>query len=340
MILRRTSWRFAAFATVATLALSAPGAAHAGGKCPASAWDKATEFAGKARIHRERKEWDAALDDLRAAYAICPDAKLQKAIGRMLEEAGRSAEAIATYRSCAEEADDEATRADCDARAKVLAAKTASGTLLVEATPPSAEVIVDDDGRALRAGTPVTLPVGRHAVEVRAPGKLPRKTGVDIDAGRQTKLEVQLEALPISEDQRFQVTPVPRKSAIPVVPVSPPPAGETATTLTETAGTRSALWNWVGIGAGVAATGLGLAFLVQYGLDRKNASGPVYAGDGKTVVYSGDEVGTRNLVIGSVFAAVGVAGVITAAVLWPEAPARVTAAPLRGGGLVAVEAPF
>jgi hypothetical protein len=94
---------------------------------------------------------------------------------------------------------------------------------------------------------------------------------------------------------------------------------------------RSALWNWVGLGAGTAATGLGVAFLVRYGLDRKSARGPEYGPDGKTVVVEADSVGYRNVVLGSVFTAVGVAGVVTSAVLWPRSPGRVSVSPVPGG---------
>lgn len=94
-----------------------------------------------------------------------------------------------------------------------------------------------------------------------------------------------------------------------------------------------AIGNWVGIGVGAVATGLGTAFLIQYGLDKSNARGAYCGTDG---CYAADVVGPRNLALGVSFSVAGVAAVILSAVLWPKSKIKAAAAPVNGGGILAL----
>ena len=314
------------FLVAAALFLAVPSIAFAQPPCAAADWDRAVEHARKARGLADSKETQAALVELGIAFGICPDGKLQRAMARVLEDSGRLPEALDAYRACVQAASEAETRASCEQRVQALAATLSTGTMLVEVSPPGAEVFVDDGVAAHPAGTPVVLGVGRHQVEVRAAGRQAYRREIDVLPAKEVRFAVVLE-----------VQPQPKVAEIPVqVPASPPVASPN---VARPAGQRSAVSNWVGIGVGTAVTGVGLAFLIQYGIDKSNARGAQYSPDGR-LLADADKVGSRNVIVGSVLSVAGVAGVINSAVLWPKAPAKISIGPLHGGGAIAVQIPL
>jgi hypothetical protein len=93
----------------------------------------------------------------------------------------------------------------------------------------------------------------------------------------------------------------------------------------------SAAWNWVGIAGGVALIGTGVGFLGQYGKDRSDAHTSSWV-DSQGYTHDPDTVKPTYAIVGGMAAGVGVAILITSAVLWPKAPATVSASPVLGGG--------
>lgn len=117
-------------------------------------------------------------------------------------------------------------------------------------------------------------------------------------------------------------TPAPATQPAP----EPPPREPT----TRKAVSRDTTWNWVGIGASVALIGAGVGFLAKYGKDRADARGAEYYPDG-TLAREADTVRPINAVVGGVCAGLGVAGLVTSLLLWPDHDATATVTPTTAG---------
>jgi hypothetical protein len=81
----------------------------------------------------------------------------------------------------------------------------------------------------------------------------------------------------------------------------------------------------------VALIGTGVGFLGQYGKDRSDAHTSSWV-DSQGYTHDPDTVKPTYAIVGGMAAGVGVAILITSAVLWPKAPATVSASPVLGGG--------
>ncbi len=128
--IRVTAWAMAAAALFfATAAL---------GQCPTEDRARAVRLASQAKQAMAAKRYQEALDALRAAYALCPEAYLRHAMGRVQEEAGAMEEAVRSFRACEAESQDDALRSECRQRAEALEARRARATPV---TPPSAEPV-------------------------------------------------------------------------------------------------------------------------------------------------------------------------------------------------------
>ena len=305
---------------VAAVVLAFGPTASAGESCPPASWVKVVDLTKEAKVLLDGKRYDEAIAKLRAAYGVCPEPKLRRSMGRVQEEAGHLEEALTAFRACVDESADDAVRTECQERVKTIGERLGSATIVVDAIPPSAMVILDGSEDAHPAGQPIRVRPGRHAIELRAAGKAPYRTTVDARGGQETRVPVVMEAPP--------APPAPVLTG--VHPASPRlPA---AAPVTARAFAPQTKWNWVGVGLGSLATGVGLAFLIQYGLDRSNAQG---RHDDGTYIYAADKVGPRNLAIGVTFLAVGAAGVVVSAVLWPKVPVKAAAGLIPGGGSLA-----
>lgn len=247
-----------AAAVAACAMLVVPVLALAQTTCPTAKRAKAVRLAKHANVLMGEKKYDQAMEDLRAAYALCPEAKVRHAMGCVQEASGLLVDALASFRSCAEEAADDDLRADCRSRAAALEAR-----LKPPAPAPDVAVV---------APATVAPPVAK------AP------------------------------------------------PPAPPPEHEVATTARP-----SAAWNWVGVGLSVALIGTGVGFLGQYGKDRSDAHTTSWV-DSKGYTHDPDTVKPTYAIVGGVATGVGVAVLITSVVLWPKAPATVSAWPVPGGG--------
>lgn len=91
-------------------------------------------------------------------------------------------------------------------------------------------------------------------------------------------------------------------------------------------------WNWVGVGVGAAMAVTGVVFL---GVDIKDRLDAADCPAGYTC-----RVKPTNAAVGGSLMAVGVAAILTSALLWPEAEARAALGPAPGGGWVALEFGF
>ena len=249
-----------AAAVAACAMLVVPVTARAQTTCPTASRAKAVRLGKQANVLLAEKKYGQALDGLRAAYALCPEAWVLHAMGCVQEASGTLPEALESFRSCVREAGGSDIGTECRSRAAVLEAR------LKPPTPAPKPVAV--------APVPVVLPPVEHAVPVRPP-----EPAHDV-----------------------------------AVPARP-----------------SAVWNWVGVGLSVALIGTGVGFLGQYGKDRSEAHTASWV-DSKGYTHDPDTVKPTYAIVGGVATGVGVAVLITSVVLWPKAPATVSAGPVPGGG--------
>lgn len=322
---RRIPWM-----VLATLLMTLPNRAAANDACPPAKWARIVELSRDAKALLDEFLFDDALARLQQAYELCPEPKLHRAMGRVHEAAGHVEEALAEFRACVARVDEEAARNECDQYARALEQRMAksAAVLVLDGAPPNAVVTVDgaalpDDGRE-----PIRVRPGRRVVEVRAEGMTPFQTEVEAVSGVETRIQVAMAPLP--PPVAAKVPPpqaVPTPETAPAAIRLPSDQGRVSAFAPETA------WNWVGIGTGAVATGLGIAFLVQYGFDLGAARDARYDAE-RDGWWAADEVGPRNLALGISFSAVGLAAVVTSAVLWPRARVRTSAAPAPGGGYV------
>ena len=278
-------------------------------KCPPARWVRVVDLSEEAKAFLGDKRYDDALARLREAYGICPEPKLRRAMGRVYEEAGRLEEAREAFLACVEEGAEEPARAECEQRWKAIEVKLATSSVVVEANLPGATVFLDGLDVPHPAGVPIPVRPGRHALEVRANGKMPYRSAFEAVGGLETRIPVVLEALPAKPERVTQSGSSPAWVAAPAF--SP-----------------QAKWNWVGIGGGVVAAGLGTAFLVQYGLDKSRARGRRETDAG---LYEAETVGARDLWLGITLSVAGAGAIVTSSVLWPRVPAKAAVVPVPGG---------
>jgi hypothetical protein len=235
--LRRTS-------LFAVLALVAAGSSFAPAARAESEADRATarELAAEGNEALKKKSYETAEDRFRRADALVHAPTLVVDHARALVGLGRFAEAYQRYQLVLSEgAAPTAPRGwkqavkDAEREVQPLAAKIAWLTLTVK-TP--GEVHVWMDGREVPAadiGTRHPVDPGTRAVTARAAGFQPKEMSVNLTAGGETALEIELEPLPP------EPAPAPLASPEVAATVAAPPAKDRT---------------WVYVAFGVGAAGL------------------------------------------------------------------------------------
>lgn len=284
---------------LAACAVLAPLQVSAEEICPPAEWVQIVSLSKEAKTLVAAGKYDDALARLKSAWAICPEPKLHRSMGMVLEKAARNDEALAEFRLCVNEKKVPlATRMECKQRIEVL--EKASGAAVA--------VAVREDVRVKAQAEVVKdpVPVVKQADPV--------VTGGVPEVAKAIQSEPVLEPVPASVKESDKTATVDIvKSAL-----SKP----------------KAVGNWVGVGIGIAATGLGTAFLIRYGMDRAAAHDVPYQDvDGW---HAADVVGPRNLAMGISFSVAGVTAVILSAALWPKSKVKASAAPMPGGGFLAL----
>ena len=297
---RRLACALECASLLAPLLLLLPLAVAAQTPCPPAARVEAVRLVKKAADASGAGRHDDALRDYKSAYTVCPEPEVRRLVGEELLVLDRLEEAAASFASCFDEAREETLRDRCHKRKLELADRLSRGTLAVSCGPVACVVHLDGSSAGQPSSPPISLPVGRHEVEVRAEGRIPWQTSVDVPGGRETRLSARLDPVP---PPPAAVVELPKPGPKPVA--------------------RSAAWNWVGLGAVTALVGGGAAALGQYLKDRSDRT-------------PGQSLGQNNLIAGCVLVPAGVAAIVTSAVLWPDSGPAATWVPGPGGGSLAV----
>ncbi|MDB4993727.1 MAG: hypothetical protein JWM74_1159 [Myxococcaceae bacterium] len=178
----------------------------------------ARDLFGKAEKDEEAKDWSAALEKLRRAYAVKSTAGLRFHIAVCEENLGQLVDALHDY-----EAAEELAKADKTEKGKQVLAVIAEPLLAIRARVPHLKLTLPADvtdgeitldGKKLpkeEAANAVALEPGPHRVEASAPGRTPFATTMTLKEREVTSLEIKLPPIAVA------------------APVAPTPAGGAGT---------------------------------------------------------------------------------------------------------------
>lgn len=286
------------------------------------------------RLYKEGRHEDA-LGQFRVAFERTKDLRILFLVARVLAELDRPAEALAAYEQVlAGDVPDE-TRTRADAAARALRDRLSRGRILFQVAPFGAQVELDGQPLGAAPVAPWEGPPGAHDVRVSAPGYGESRVVIDVPAGGETSVAVEL--LPVPEPP----------------PERPLPAPETPTVRGSAGPVSYAPWTWVTLGIGAACAAGGTVLYVLGELDHQEVRDGVSPGEGPaTLTYprarSLEEDGDRKKLAGYALWGAGGAALVGATVLFLlESPGGDAAAapavgvvPAVGGGLVTVEGRF
>jgi hypothetical protein len=320
-----------------------PGPAAGRPAASKEARERAEGLRARALYFMAEKDYDRAAEQVRAAIAISPDPSFWLLLGKVAEASRRIEDASHAYRTCVTEGAEDELRRECESAYIRVQQLRVPGVLSVVSDDAQARVFVDGATVGHALGDRIRLVPGIHRIDVRGANGRSHSADVYLEPGGLTEVVSTGSGLSGAgvakagkgaaassaierEEAWFQA---PADSYEPSVREEAGPATTTHKVLA-----------WVGLGTGIALTGLGGAFIVQDALDRKNAQGERF--DEKTGVklYEADYVKVRNLAIGVPCAAVGIGLIVTSAILWPKSSAAVGMSPEKGGGSLWVALEF
>lgn len=304
--------------------------------CGASDWARVVDISGDAKALLDAGKYDDALAALKRAYSLCPDPRLHRSIGKVYLAAGRDSLALSEFEACLVSDAGMDVHAECGELAKEATRMIESTSIVLDGTPAGAVVAVDGAVVSPGGGGDVKVAPGVHDVEITLEGYRSFNTRTTVERGRATPVTVDMPLLATAPEslpgpEADEVADAGREVDVTVSSEAPSSA---------VAGGRASAFdpvtvpNWVGIGLGVAAIGVGVGFLAQYGLDLKDVEeNPFEEGEGG---YWPREVGITNVAVGASFAAAGVVAVVLSAALWPDAKVTPVIAAAPGGGVVGI----
>jgi len=304
--------------------------------CGASDWARVVDLSGEAKILLDAGKHDDALAVLKQAYSLCPDPRLHRSIGKVYLAAGRDREALTEFEACLVSDAGMDVHAECRELAGEANRVIDSTVIVLDGAPVGAVVTVDDAVVTPGSGGEVKVAPGTHEVEISLEGYRSFSTRATVERGRAAPVTVDMPVLATAPEsvpgpEADEVVDTGREADV-AVSVDAPPA--------RVAGGKAGAFdpvtvpNWVGIGLGVAAIGVGVGFLAQYGLDMKDVEeNPFEEGEGG---YWPREVGITNVAVGASFAAAGVIAVVLSAALWPDAKVAPVIAAAPGGGVIGI----
>jgi hypothetical protein len=179
--------RLRALSVVAALAVLLPHAARASDAADEAEIQRGIEL----RRHGENRD---ALGAFEHAYALRPSPRALAQIALAHQALGDWIQAEAGLASALAASDDAWIARYRDVLEKALeTVREHLGALVVHASAPDAEVIVDDAAEGARVtAEPVRVVAGTRTIQVRAPGREPVSRTVDVPAGAQVEVSVEL----------------------------------------------------------------------------------------------------------------------------------------------------
>jgi tetratricopeptide (TPR) repeat protein len=185
----------------------------------AQADDAYDEAVARGVAELEANHYPEAREEFRHAHALFPNARTLRGLGMVEFELRNYGECVRML----EEALASGVK-PLDAKLRVSTeslltrARRYLGEVHVQTEPSSASVIVDGTKMEIGAYGVLLLQVGEHAIEVRAPGRVPEKRVLRVRGGERTELRVELgqagpsqRALSDRRDSAAQPEPVYKK---------------------------------------------------------------------------------------------------------------------------------
>lgn len=330
---------------LAALALAlclVPGAASARPAATKEVAERAAGLRARALAFMAEKDYDRAAEQVRAAIAISPDPSFWLLFGKIAEASRRIEDASHAYRTCVTEGAEDALRRECESAYVRVQRLRVPGVLSVVSDDAQARVFVDGATVGHALGERIRLVPGIHRIDVKGANGRHHSADVYLEPGGLTEVVSTMSGLSGSgvakAGKGSASSAIEREEAW-----SQPPADAYEPSVSEDAGpatTTHKVLAWIGLGTGIALTGLGGVFIVQDAIDRKNAQGERYDERTGVKLYEADYVKVRNLAIGVPCAAVGIGLIVTSAILWPKSSAAVGMSPEKGGGSLWVAIDF
>jgi hypothetical protein len=289
------------------------------------------------RLFREGRH-EEALGQFRVAFERTKDLRILFLVGRVLEEAGRPAEALSTYEQVLTGDVPADTRTRAEAAARALRERLSRGRLLFQIAPFGAHVALDGEPLGEAPVAPWEGAPGPHDVRVSAAGYGESRVVVEVPAGGEATVAIELVPLAGPDPPPPPALPGPP----PLVAAAPP--------------VSHAPWTWVALGVGAGLVAGGTALYVLGELDHQDLRDHLPTDGRATISWPRarqlEEDGDRKKVAGYALWGVGGAALVGATVLFllespgPEpggAPGpgpSVSLVPAVGGGLVTLEGRF
>lgn len=160
---------------------------------PAQADNKtAKEHFALAQSAERRQDWEAAITEYEAAYALSPHPDVLFNIGNDYEKLGQGRNAAAYFQRYLDEAGDAPDRADVETRIESLRALPSE--LRVTATPLGAMVFID--GEATGSGAEHIVSAGSHEVYIAHNGRTSVVRTIEAEFGDPVSISIDLDEKP------------------------------------------------------------------------------------------------------------------------------------------------
>jgi hypothetical protein len=279
----------------------------------------------------------------RALAAGGPPA-LRFMLGRCHQMLEQWREARDVYRAIlADPAQSPQVRGRTEAELAAVEARLTRGTLVLHVAPFGALVVVDGRPAGTAPLAPLTLPAGRHTLQVTAEGREPAERTLDVPGGETTQLTLELRVATAAPPPEPEPEPEPE----PPLPIVAEPAPLSPA--------RSyAPWTWVTLGTGLAAAAGGtVSYALGEGDHQKILDTPGYDTDGpmdmtRRRALDLESSGDTKKLAGYVLWGVGGALVVTSAVLFlldgpaaePDGSVHLSLVPAPGGGVFGLGGEF
>lgn len=281
------------------------------------------------RLFKEGR-FEDALGQFRVALERTKDARLLYLVGRSLESLDRPVEALAAYEQFLAGDVPADARARAESSVRQLRERLAKGRLLFQIAPFGAVVRLDGEPLGSAPLPPWEGAPGPHELVVSAPGHGESRVHVEVPAGGEASVAIELAPLPAD-----------------VPPVAPPLVTDRGEPLSY------APWTWVALGVGVTLAAGGTLLFALGELDHQEiADGLSDEATPALLTYREardlDEAGDAKKLAGYALWGVGGAALVGATVLFvleatapePGGGPTVGVAPVTGGGFVTLEGRF
>ncbi|MFT5355759.1 MAG: tetratricopeptide (TPR) repeat protein [Polyangiales bacterium] len=145
---------------------------------------------GQGQAHIESEDFAEAETAFRAAFAIIPNPIVLLGVAGALEGQGKISETVATLEQYLELNPEASDRAQVEARTAAL--RATPGHLTISSTPAGASISLDGQDTGEITPAEFDLPPGTHVIVIRADGREPAESTIELGFASQEEVAVEL----------------------------------------------------------------------------------------------------------------------------------------------------